>query len=93
MIFVADQRGSGSCWSHHRDIRDLIGARDLYITDIYDVAKTGKPAKPFDRVFHTKDRSQNPVRYQSGTRVSRLVDDDFDFLDSVTDVEVECLRP
>lgn len=43
--------------AHDRDIRDLIGARDLYITDIYDVAKTGKTAKPFGRVFYTKDRS------------------------------------
>jgi len=43
--------------AHDRDIRDLIGARDLYITDIYDVAKTGKTTKPFGRVFYTKDRS------------------------------------
>jgi hypothetical protein len=43
--------------AHDRDIRDLIGARDLYITDIYDVAKTGKTAKPFGRVFYTKGRS------------------------------------
>lgn len=43
--------------AHDRDIRDLIGARDLYITDIYDVATTGKTAKPFGRVFYTKDRS------------------------------------
>jgi hypothetical protein len=43
--------------AHDRDIRDLIGARDLYITDIVDVTKTGKAAKPFGRVFYTKDRS------------------------------------
>ena len=43
--------------THDRDIRELIGARDLYITDIYDVAKNGKTAKPFGRVFYTKDRS------------------------------------
>lgn len=42
---------------HDREIRDLIGARDLYIADIYDVAQTGKTSKPFGRVFYTKDRS------------------------------------
>jgi len=43
--------------AHDREIRDVIGARDLYMTDIYDVAKTGKTAKPFGRLFYTKDRS------------------------------------
>lgn len=42
---------------HDRDIRDLIGARDLYIADIYDVAQNGKTSKPFGRLFYTKDRS------------------------------------
>jgi hypothetical protein len=42
---------------HDREIRDLIGARDLYIADIYDVAQNGKTAKPFGRIFYTKDRS------------------------------------
>jgi hypothetical protein len=43
--------------AHDRDIRDLIGARDLYIADIYDVAENGKTNKPFGRIFYTKDRS------------------------------------
>ena len=43
--------------AHDREIRDLIGARDLYIADIYDVAQNGKTAKPFGRIFYTKDRS------------------------------------
>ncbi len=43
--------------AHDRDIRDLIAARDLYIADIYDVAQNGKTAKPFGRIFYTKDRS------------------------------------
>jgi hypothetical protein len=43
--------------AHDRDIRDLIGARDLYIAEIYDVAKTGKTQKPFGRVFYTKGKS------------------------------------
>jgi hypothetical protein len=40
-----------------RDIRNLISARNLYIAEIYDVAKSGKTEKPFGRVFYTKDKS------------------------------------
>jgi len=43
--------------AHDRDIRDLIGARNLYIAEIYDVAKSGATRKPFGRVFYTKDKS------------------------------------
>jgi hypothetical protein len=43
--------------SHDRDIRDLIGARNLLITEIYDVAQTGARSKPFGRIFYTKDKS------------------------------------
>ncbi len=42
---------------HDRDIRNLIGARNLYIAEIYDVSKTGDTQKPFGRVFYTKDKS------------------------------------
>jgi anti-sigma-K factor RskA len=42
---------------HDRDIRNLIGARNLYIAEIYDVGKTGETEKPFGRVFYTKDKS------------------------------------
>jgi hypothetical protein len=42
---------------HDRDIRNLIGARNLYIAEIYDVAKTGDTQKPFGRVFYTKEKS------------------------------------
>jgi hypothetical protein len=42
---------------HDRDIRNLIGARDLYIAEIYDVGKSGKTQKPFGRVFYTRGRS------------------------------------
>ena len=42
---------------HDREIRDLIAARNLYIADIYDVAQNGKTAKPFGRIFYTKDKS------------------------------------
>lgn len=43
--------------AHDRDIRDLIGARNLYIAEIYDVAKNGETRKPFGRVFYTQDKS------------------------------------
>ena len=43
--------------AHDREIRDLIGARNLYIADIYDVGQNGKTAKSFGRIFYTKDRS------------------------------------
>jgi hypothetical protein len=42
---------------HDRDIRELMGARDLYIAEVYDVAKTGDTQKPFGRVFYTKGKS------------------------------------
>jgi anti-sigma-K factor RskA len=42
---------------HDRDIRDLIGARNLYIADIFDTNEEGKTAKPFGRIFYTRDRS------------------------------------
>jgi len=42
---------------HDREIRDLIAARNLYITDIFDVKEDGQTAKPFGRIFYTKDKS------------------------------------
>jgi hypothetical protein len=42
---------------HDRDIRNLISARNVYMAEIYDVAKTGDTQKPFGRVFYTKDKS------------------------------------
>lgn len=43
--------------AHDRDIRDVIGARNLYIADIYDTTESGRAAKPFGRLFYTRDRS------------------------------------
>ena len=43
--------------SHDRDIRELMGARDLYIAEIYDVAGTGDTKKPYGRVFYTRGKS------------------------------------
>lgn len=43
--------------SHDRDIRELMGARELYMTDIYDVAGSGETNKPFGRLFYTRGKS------------------------------------
>lgn len=43
--------------AHDRDIRDLMGARDLYIAEVFDVGRSGKTKKPFGRVFFTKGKS------------------------------------
>jgi hypothetical protein len=40
-----------------RDIRDLMGARQLYIADVFDVDPQGRTRKPFGRVFYTKGKS------------------------------------
>jgi Anti-sigma-K factor rskA len=41
---------------HDRDIRDLMGARDLYMADVHDVTKAGTD-KTYGRVFYTKGKS------------------------------------
>lgn len=43
--------------AHDKDIRDLMGARDLYIAEVYDVAGDAKTQKPYGRVFYTKGKS------------------------------------
>ena len=43
--------------SRDRDIRDLIGARNLYIADIFDTNENGRTSKQFGRIFYTRDRS------------------------------------
>jgi hypothetical protein len=40
-----------------RDIRELMGARDLHVAEVYDVARTGVTQKPYGRVFFTKGKS------------------------------------
>ena len=49
--------------AHDRDIRELMGARDLYIAEIYDVAGTGETKKPYGRVFYTRGKSLNFYAY------------------------------
>lgn len=43
--------------AHDRDIRELMGARDLYIAEVYDVARDGATQKAYGRVFYTKGKS------------------------------------
>ena len=40
-----------------RDIRDLMGARDLYMAEVYEVGGSGERKKPYGRVFLTKNKS------------------------------------
>jgi hypothetical protein len=40
-----------------RDIRDLMGARNLRIIDVFDVDGKGKTKRPFGRIFFTEGRS------------------------------------
>ena len=47
----------GALLDKDRDIRELMGSRDLYIAEVYDVAKTGDTQKPFGRVFYTSGKS------------------------------------
>ena len=60
--------------AHDRDIRELMGARDLYIAEVYDVAQDAKTAKPYGRVFYTKHRSLVFYAYnlESGVPASRM---------------------
>lgn len=40
-----------------RDIRELMGARNLYIADVFDVDSSSRTRRPFGRVFYTKGKS------------------------------------
>jgi hypothetical protein len=40
-----------------RDIRELMGARDLHVAEVYDVARTGETQKARGRVFFTEGKS------------------------------------
>ncbi len=43
--------------AHDRDIRELMGARDLYIAEVHDVTRDGQTQIPYGRVFYTKGKS------------------------------------
>jgi hypothetical protein len=40
-----------------RDIRDLMGARQLYIADVFDVDSHSRTRPPFGRIFYTQGKS------------------------------------
>ncbi len=40
-----------------RDIRELMGARKLYIADVFDVDSGSRTRKPYGRVFYTQGKS------------------------------------
>ena len=42
---------------HDRDIRELMGARDLYVAEVYDVVRNGQTQKADGRLFYTKGKS------------------------------------
>jgi hypothetical protein len=43
--------------AHDSDIRELMGARNLYVTEVYDVARDGQTKKPYGRLFYTQGKS------------------------------------
>jgi len=43
--------------SADRDIRELMGARNLYIADVFDVDSSSRTRRPFGRVFYTRGKS------------------------------------
>jgi hypothetical protein len=40
-----------------REIRDIVGARNLHIVDVYDTDGKGRTKKPFARAFYTEGKS------------------------------------
>ena len=43
--------------AHDRDIREVMGARNLYIAEVYDTDEKGAARKPYGRLFYTKEKS------------------------------------
>jgi hypothetical protein len=50
-------RDSEQYLSSDRDIRELMGARQLYIADVFDVDSSSHTQRPFGRVFYTQGKS------------------------------------
>jgi Anti-sigma-K factor rskA len=47
----------GALLEASRDLRDLMGARNFHIADVYDVDSKGKDQQAFGRVFYTEGKS------------------------------------
>ncbi|KAA6465265.1 hypothetical protein DYQ86_04795 [Acidobacteria bacterium AB60] len=71
--------------SRDRDIRDLIGARNLYIADILDTNENGRTAKQFGRIFYTKDRSLIFYGFDLDSQAARKQDVSFQVWGSGSD--------
>jgi hypothetical protein len=54
---LAKVDSAGQFLSSDRDIRELMGARNLYIADVFDVDSSSHTRKPFGRVFYTQGKS------------------------------------
>jgi hypothetical protein len=61
--------------AHDRDVRELMGARERHIAELYSVARDGVTQKPYGRVFYTKGKSLIFYAYdldqQAGPRNAR----------------------
>jgi hypothetical protein len=55
-----------------RDIRDLMGARNLHIIDVFDVDGKGKNNRSFGRVFYTEGKSLIFYAFDLGDRRTSL---------------------
>jgi hypothetical protein len=53
-----------------RDIRDLMGARNLHIVDVLDVDSKGKDRRAFGRVFYTQEKSLIFYAFDLGDRAA-----------------------
>jgi anti-sigma-K factor RskA/putative zinc finger protein len=51
-----------------RDIRNLMSARNLHITDVYDINEKGKANRAFGRVFYTEGKSLVFYAFDLGDR-------------------------
>ncbi len=51
-----------------RDIRDLMGSRNLHIIDVFDVDGKGKTRQTFGRVFYTENKSLIFYAFDLGSR-------------------------
>jgi len=55
-----------------RDVRDLMGARNLHIIDVFDVDGSGRSNRTFGRVFYTEGRSLIFYAYDLGGKKGSL---------------------
>jgi len=60
-----------------KEIRDLMGARNLHIIDVFDVDGTGRSAKAFGRVFYTEGKSLIFYAFDLNSRRHSQVDHAF----------------